>query len=362
MCREIFDATPNTFVTIVLTQTNRNGSDRTRWSTQVAVLPFIEQVSRYEAVQAVASNPLGSTVPYDGVSEGGAAVTGERTPPVHFQGDTEGARDLYAATGGIITEYLCPDDPNGAKPGRNGVARTNIMVCRGDGMDANQWASEEAGPNYKCGTRAAFSSHVPREFSFISDGTSNTIAASEGVTAPFTHDTGRPNNTVMGGAYSWAAIPNPRSALAGSLVARSSSNRTLLNQTATNNVARLWRGQWFSYGVEMSTGFSTVLRPNDINLAQDNETGGWGISAAQSYHTGGVNVLLLDGVVHFISEAIDNNNGCHPGTNTPVTDNGGGWAAGGKTGTGGMDAYGESPFGVWGQLGTPAAGETTSSL
>ncbi|GHT09830.1 hypothetical protein FACS1894170_01040 [Planctomycetales bacterium] len=110
----------------------------------------------------------------------------------------------------------------------------------------------------------------------------------------------------------------------------------------------------------MSSGFCTVLRPNDVNLAPGDSTGSWGISAAQSYHFGGVNVAFLDGTAQFISETIDNNNGCHPGTNIPVTDNGGGWAAGNKTGVGGMDAYGESPFGIWGALGTPSAGESKS--
>ncbi|GHT40644.1 prepilin-type N-terminal cleavage/methylation domain-containing protein [Planctomycetales bacterium] len=352
---------------IIVTFNDRNGSARTHWSVHVAVLPFMEQNARFDAVQSVASNPLGSPVPWMSVGANGELHPDNMSPgtgdlPTHFRGSTASAGDLYAATGGIISEYLCPDDPNGAVPGRNYVARTNIMVCRGDGMDANQWASEEAGPNFKCGQRAAFEPHVPKEFSFITDGLSHTIAASESITAPFTHDTGRPNNTVMGGAYNWEAIPNPRSALAGSLVARSPANKTLLNQTATNNVARLWRGHWFSDGVEMSTGFSTVLRPNDINLAQNNATAGWGISAAQSYHTSGVNVLFLDGSVQFISETISNNNGCHPGTNFPVTDNGGGWVAGNKTGTGGMDAYGESPFGIWGALGTPSAGETASGL
>ncbi|GHT09834.1 hypothetical protein FACS1894170_01050 [Planctomycetales bacterium] len=179
---------PNTFEQIVVTLAGRSNQPRTHWSVQVAVLPFVEQVSRFSAVQSVASNPLGSPVPWVSVGQNGevdptntAVATGSL--PTHFRGDTEGAKDLFLATGGIIPEYLCPDDPNGAKPGRNLVARTNIMVCRGDGMNANQWASEEAGANYKCGQRGAFEPHVPKEFSAISDGTSNTIAAAEGVTA-----------------------------------------------------------------------------------------------------------------------------------------------------------------------------------
>jgi prepilin-type processing-associated H-X9-DG protein len=83
--------------------------------------------------------------------------------------------------------------------------------------------------------------------------------------------------------------------------------------------------------------FSTILPPNSPSCS------GAGVDydarmmvAASSYHSGGVNVSLGDGSVRFISETI--NYGTIDAATTPV-------------------ASGESPFGVWGALGSINGGE-----
>jgi prepilin-type processing-associated H-X9-DG protein len=339
------------YLVIALNFTNRVGDDRIRWSAHAALFPFMEQVSRYEAIQVVASHSSGSPVPYHSVNENGQKDPEGASPSSHFLGNTDGAKALYAATGGKVPTLLCPSDPNSYTYGRNYTARTNIMTCRGDSMNANQWHSLQSGPappsgsgltinpnsQYKCGTRAVFSYLSWKGVESILDGTSNTIAAGEGVTAPFRTDTGS-NNTVMGGVAFCNGTP-----LNCTLTARSSSDRNLLA-----NPTRSWRGHWACLGAETSTGFSTIMRPNDVSGCPVDGTGGWGMTAAQSYHTGGVNTVFCDGSVRFIQETIDNGNLVWPGTTTAVPNNGHGY---------GMDAEGESPFGVWGALGTPAAGE-----
>jgi prepilin-type processing-associated H-X9-DG protein len=338
---------------LALNFTNRVGDDRVRWSAHAALFPFLEQNARYEAIQTVASHSSGAVVPYHSVNESGQKDPEGASPASHFLGNTNGAKTLYAATGGKISELLCPSDPNSYTYGRNYTARTNIMTCRGDSMNANQWHSLQAGPappapltvnpnsQYKCGTRAVFSYLNWKGIESIQDGTSNTVAAGEGVTAPYRTDTTpRPNNTVWGGVALCNSTP-----LNCTLTARSAADRTLLA-----NPTRNWRGHWACYGAETSTGFSTIMRPNDVSGSPD-ETGGWGMTAAQSYHIGGVNTVFCDGSVRFISETIDNGNLVWPGTTTAVPNNGHGF---------GMDAEGESPFGVWGALGTPAGGEVKS--
>lgn len=62
-----------------------------------------------------------------------------------------------------------------------------------------------------------------------------------------------------------------------------------------------------------------------------------GALSAGSYHPGGVNVLLMDGSVRFVSETIDTGNTALP----PVTG-------------------GFSPYGVWGSMGSRAGGEPVS--
>ncbi|MDR1959234.1 MAG: DUF1559 domain-containing protein [Planctomycetaceae bacterium] len=340
----LFDTGTN-YLNFTTTFEQRNGSAKLMWSTHVYLLPFIEQSARYEAVGRVASDSYGglqSAQAYQGVSANGEVEPNAGALANHFKGNTQGARDLNTATGGIISGYICPSEPNAMQPGRNYTARTNIMTCRGDSMNANQWASSEAGPNFKCAKRGAFEPHGWKNLSGLSDGTSHTIVTGEGVSSPTTNDASHNsggNHVVKGGAYNIGSM----SPLECVTVARNPNDR---NRLAGTSYVRAWHGHWFAHGHVSTTGFSTVIRPNDVSCALDS----WGVWTAQSYHTGGVNVGLGDGSVRFISDTIDNAN-LRFANGTPVPNNGG---------TGGMDAIGESPFGVWGALGTANGGESAS--
>ena len=88
---------------------------------------------------------------------------------------------------------------------------------------------------------------------------------------------------------------------------------------------------------------------------------GWGIFTPSSNHTGGVNVVFMDGAVRFVSDAINTGdpNGLQGGmgtrpTHVVYTDDGN------VDDTLSAVNEGQSNFGVWGGLGTPAGGESTS--
>ncbi|MDR3234605.1 MAG: DUF1559 domain-containing protein [Planctomycetaceae bacterium] len=332
----------------------------TMWGANVFLLPFIEQIARYEAVVEVASkhgpqNTIDPTLntankmhtnriakPYWGCYDDGSSE-GERHNMSYFPDRNQANRALMtpdriallqSATGGVIAALLCPSDPEGNRPGRNNTARTNIFTCRGDGVDAICYSTDETlNAPYKTSKRGFFTPHEKKDFSRITDGLSNTVAASESITTQIL--TGPASEapkvlSVAGNVYAATSGITPRAAFLAA-----SNDGKHLNPAYRN----IWRGQWYSDGRATCTGFQTVIKPNGPNVSPgpDDTKLAPQIFAAQSYHTGGVNVLFGDGAVQFVSENIDNAN-----LSTPSG------AAVSKDGP----ISGPSPYGVWGALGS----------
>lgn len=162
-------------------------------------------------------------------------------------------------------------------------------------------------------------------FKDITDGSSNTIAMAE---------------RVLGN-------PGTRSILGQSVfnVAGIDTNPVLCLATASNkqyvagtSISTWGSGSLWAFGHAPQAAVTTVLPPNGPSCwagNSDNPSNQWGIFSATSMHTGGVQVLLGDGSVRFISENIDcGNYGANPTPN----------------------------FGVWGALGTIAGGEVVGEF
>lgn len=88
------------------------------------------------------------------------------------------------------------------------------------------------------------------------------------------------------------------------------------------------------------TAVNTVLPPNSPSCQTGTWDGDDGTYPPTSFHPGGVNGLMTDGSVRFISETI--NAGA---TNSPAPTN----------------AMGASPYGVWGAMGSRMGGEPIST-
>jgi len=96
----------------------------------------------------------------------------------------------------------------------------------------------------------------------------------------------------------------------------------------------------FNDGRPSMTGFTTVLPPNAPSCGNEIPGGGdnsSGIFSASSNHTGGVQVGLIDGSVHFVSETVD------AGDATLIE-----------------VKQGRSPYGLWGNLGALDSGQSVS--
>lgn len=124
------------------------------------------------------------------------------------------------------------------------------------------------------------------------DGLSNTVGTSELLVADTVE-----SRSVKGGisdAITAAQWTTPEACLG----VRDPQNS---KQLAGAVVAEARRGAFWGDGRASFTGFITSIPPNSPNCGGGND----GYFSAQSNHTGGVNVGIMDGSVRFVSETID---------------------------------------------------------
>ena len=214
-----------------------------------------------------------------------------------------------------LTVLLCPSSlPTTLQ---SGVAMKNYKFCVGTTIQ----------DNYQLPTNGLF------QFSRVgykgvrdcTDGTSNTIAVSEtGAGVPG-------SNSMIGNTainiVNFQTTPTLCKAVQGSNM-----------QYAAGTTISSWgQGTLWPFGHPNWSAVTTVLPPNSPSCATggDNLSNAWGIFTPSSYHTGGVNCLMADGGVRFISNNIDAGN---YGSGAPPN------------------------FGTWGALGTASGNETVGEF
>jgi len=235
-----------------------------------------------------------------------------------------------------VTPFLCPSDSvpfSFANDGRAGA--TNYVVSYGDSNIGAHVLGNEGRRGLVGGLK------IFRSMGSLVDGTSNTAAFSETLIGR----NGMDDRIGRGVAY----IPPtgvPWVENIGVCASMRGPNKTLLSLRDTSPGGR---GNSFAMGSALYVGFMTMLPPNSPHCAD------WGGGAvhdsasmysAASNHTGGVNMALADGSIHFISETI---NALSPGVDMATVGDPG------KAGAGGP-----SPFGIWGAYGSINGGESAS--
>ncbi len=294
---------------------SNNGSWE-RWSYLTVTLPFIEQTALYN----------------DFISD---AEEGRDATPWSTSRDYVWVKKVDA--------FLCPSD-GGANRGESEIKPTSYRINCGD--IANGWEWDE------CRGTGSDGNKIQLNYAAITDGTSNTVWSSEVCIG-----TGSTVNKVKGGiailggnfgSYSGCEWPALGFAPVNCAAVRGSNGEYVAGTSAQGS------GNWQS-GYRWGdcngnyTLFFTILPPNSPSCANANAED-WCISAASSYHSGGVNAVMCDGSVRFISETVDA--GDQSKTAPDVATN--------KSRP--QDYGGKSPYGVWGALGTRAGGETDSQL
>ena len=229
--------------------------------------------------------------------------------------------------------FLCPSDLRNAEP-TNGTQRglNNYVYCHGDDLgpsDNTATSSNGAVSNqFPQTSRGIFGVWRGVNLSEILDGTSNTIAVSERVRPAATNSFGMVANNA-------AATP------AACLPVYNSANQTFTVPTLTADRAPGYR---WGDGAAYFAGFNTILAPNQgscfsnrLELPPVSDHWRPGYYSASSRHVGGIQVLMIDGAVRFLSENINTgNSGIAPPLGT---------------------TSGPSTYGVWGALGTMGSSE-----
>ncbi len=317
-----------------------NGRQNNRlWlSWMVGVLPFVEQQALWEQI----SNPL------------------NRDRNDNIQTGT----NIFAAMGPVpwdeqyqpwltqVPTYRCPSDPTQAAPAR--VAFTNYSACTGDayfeqhhsgirddGTDWNHgvWGSEAASR----WARGTFRNRHFTRFRDILDGLSNTIAAGENavdkreyeVKTAVYQDNGSnlalpPNN--------WEQFQDPeRPAYWAPAVNR--NGRPGIDGSPNHGRGRRWPD-----GRPQFAHCNTIRPPNSYSVVRGH--GDFGYMSVSSRHVGGAHILMADGAVIFITDSIESGNQ----NQVPYSNNDPNFGEGGSGK--------ESPYGLWGSLGTKASSET----
>ncbi len=284
---------------------NRDGHDMgndNRGSGMIGMLPYLDQGPLFNSINS--EETIGG-VPWPA---GGPRPWNTTYP--HFKARVPG--------------LICPSA--GKSMNTTTLGPNNYVFCGGDTTQIGGRENQGRGRR----PRGVFGWQSSTTIADIADGTSNTILMSERRFAAVANDLG---NFVVGQGYATPAACKATASGGKYTVAAAQLN----NATGT---------RWADGGTSFAA-MNTVLPPNNPSCNSDpagTDTTDHrdGYHTATSAHTGGVHALMGDGSVRFVNDNIHAGN---PETDPTIA-----------------TLPGDSPFGIWGALGTKAGGETVGDF
>ena len=314
---------------------NQKSIDVRNW-TGLITFPFGERATRRSDLPEFRDCPT----PHWGMG-------GKTMPMLGCPSDPQGGKASLYAEGRVLTPYYASNETEGS------VAPTCYVFCYGDALDhigapATKHfliTDEYAAMNNNTARRAPFGSHYWQTFSGIKDGLSNTVAFSETITGEAPYEAKSEEERFQAARNLKyvpqvvpAALVSPAECL--SCVDPDDSSLGIYKYGYTGS----YRGRIWFVGCPVFSGFTTILPPNSkVFCSVDIKPAAPIVGGARSYHAGGVNAVMMDGAVRFITNNVDTGDSQTGGglTEPPVNS-------------------GRSPYGVWGALGSANGGESAS--
>ncbi len=245
-----------------------------------------------------------------------------------------------------IPGLRCPSDPGNGLPSQG---RTNYAYCYGDSPHQshegarNANGTDRASEAVRAAQRGMFVIRKATKFRDVLDGLSNTIAGGEIMSDLGDND----KRTAIG--YEATNIDGRR------LTDRAPSNLCAIidperpqfwgDGAKVISSAERRRGYKWAWAAPASSGMTTIWPPNERICVGSNNVRSAAIAPPSSRHQGDVHVLMGDGAVKFITDSIEAGN--QQSTRVALQS---------SVGTA-QPPGSQSPYGLWGALGTRAAKE-----
>jgi prepilin-type N-terminal cleavage/methylation domain-containing protein len=293
---------------------NGSGYGERGISWMVLLLPYIEQQSLKSLIDGG-----GVTVSVDGTTSypPGPAVTWDSN---------------YKPWTSKFSILFCPSAGNKDRTGPYWPGTSSYRACNGDlTMDWGRSIPSDLGDL----PRGMFKRDFGRNFSDITDGTSNTLAFSEGLIAKDDRDA---RSAVAWNSGGGSGTPD------WCLSSVDPTDRSLIKNSGGWSSGEFNGRRWADGQEWIYAAFNTIQAPNTVSCVL------WGVDACDhapicppsSEHPGGVNTACADGSVHFISNTINTGDSSHAAWSDATTE--------------------ASPYGVWGAMGTINCGETATGF
>ena len=310
-----------------------------RLSGRVMLLPFLEMDPLWQQIATSASQA--------GDPTSGLVLT---VAPVGAL-DIAGEMEVFVCPSSAVPQKLSPGLPHASYAFNVGDMVTNIRA--NSATVGNLDGDPSVAPGLSQRNRGPFAFRSCSSVRDFLDGTSNTVLMAE-------RDLSNPSNTRDGigrvAAYAITTTSNPAACAALQVQGYF---------PAASAVTSLPGERWSS-GLMFYSGVTFAVPPNGASCTAANPTnaGAVGVLAyitPSSRHTGGCHVMMGDGTVRFVNESLNTATSTTITPNLTQTTNSDLEAMNNQVYSGGTFT-GQSPYGIWGAIGTMGGGETVGDF